>query len=153
MRLVAPADRGVWFTFTEDRNTGEKVEFEVRRIPAAVAKEIENDVLGWKRQTKVKKGVQLIDYTVEESEEMTYRKAVYALRNSRGGAELPAVDVPALAAIDGASEFVTLDGRLTDEVKRQVFEAFPNIALWVVEKANTLDAQAQEEEEGKGKAS
>lgn len=151
MRLATHADQGEWFPFTEDKKTGEKVEFEVRRIPAAVAKQIENEILGHKRQSKWKKGVQLVDYEVERSEEITLRKAMYALRNSRGGAELPASDVPALPAPgDDPSAFVKLDGRWSDEVKRQVFEAFPHIPLFVVEKAEGLDAKAKEEEEGKG---
>lgn len=153
MRLAAPADRGEWFTFTTDDH-GERAEFQIRRIPASVDRRIEADVLGIKRQVKFKRGAQILDYEVDRSQEITFRKAVYALVESRG-AELPVADVPLLAhagegTITGAGAFATLDGHWTDEVKRQVFDAFPPIALWVVEKAQSLDARAREDEEGKG---
>lgn len=149
MKLAVAAAQGEWFVWSEDKKTGEKVQFEIRRIPAEEAKRIEREVLGHKRQAKYKKGVQLIDYDVDESEEISYRKAAYALLNSRGGAELPADEIPAIASSAGATH-VTLDGQWSPEVKRQAFQAFPSIATWVVEKAEQLDARAAEEEEGKG---
>lgn len=154
MRLATPADKGEWFVFTEDERSREKAEFEIRRVPAAVEREIEVEVLGRKRQAKFKKGVQLVDYDLDQSEEITYRKAAYALVGSRG-ADLPWADIPALlpGPEDDPQGFVRLDGRWTADVKRQVFEAFPAIAVWIVKKANGLDAQAREDEEGKGATS
>lgn len=149
MRLVSRADKTERLALTKDRKTGEEAGMLVRRIPAAVTEEIELDVLGHKRQAKYKKGVQLIDYDVARSKEITRRKAMYALVDSYGKAELPAEDVPALSA-SAQDGFVVLDGHWTDEVKRQVFEAYPQMAVDVVSKADELDAQALEEEEGKG---
>ena len=146
MRLAAAANKPVPFVLWRDAK-GE-AGLLVRRIPADVAKEIEDDVFGTTRKVKVKKGVQLIDHDPERSEEVVKRKAAYALVDSFGNAELPAEDVPALdGAVDG---FVKLDGRWSPEVKAQVFAAHPDIAIAAVQCAEKLEAKAVEDEEGKG---
>lgn len=150
MRLNTSVGSGEWFVFRREEK--EVVEFQVRRIPALKAKEIEVRHLGRQRPRKISKGVTLIEYDVEKSERVIVEKASYALLDSRN-VELPVEDLPAFPATGKVKDgYALLDGQWTDEVKAQAFATLPALAVWIVEKATSLEVTAQEDEEGKGQS-
>jgi hypothetical protein len=148
MRLITSDKQGEWFVHSKDEKTGERMEYQIRRIPAGKAKEIEIRHLGKKRHSTWKKGVRVIEHDVDQGEAVVKEKAAYALIDSKG-CELPAEDVPSLSGVTPKDGYVTLDGHWSDAVKAEVFEAVPALALWIVEQSGKLETSALEDEAGK----
>lgn len=148
MRLITSDKQGEWFVHSVDEKTKERMEYQIRRIPAGKAKEIEIRLLGHKRESTWRQGARVVVHDVVKSEAVIVEKAAYALLDSKG-CELPAECVPSLTDVTPKDGYVLLDGHWSDAVKAEAFAAVPELALWVVEQAGKLQAQAQEDEAGK----
>lgn len=143
---------GVWFEFKQDGAPEDEksARFLIRRIPTAFDKENFRQHFGFKAEVRRKNGAVISDLDYAKRIAHTLDLAIYALLNSED-AEVPSVIVPTMKADE--SGMVKLDGQWSEDVKRLVLGEVPSLATWIVARANTLTAQAVDEEEAKGKTS
>lgn len=127
------SDAGTWFRFRG------KAEFKVRRISGPERRAAYRRTVG----RKIEKTVEL-----EKSADYQIALAGIALVDSKG------LQVPARylseTELAGQEGNVCLDGKWTDKVKKALLTEVEGLAVWIVKKADTLTAAAEEEEEGKG---
>lgn len=148
MKLLQKSD-GEWFRHEAG------AEFLVRPIPAGKVREIEYQHFGRTRQVEMARGVHRMTIDTEKVAAVQRAKAEYALLDSKE-AEIDAWDEDSaivLAAANGGGvavgDTVKLDGHWSGPIKSLVFDAVPDLASWVANKAGTFGFRA-EEEEGKG---
>jgi hypothetical protein len=137
------SSEGVWFEY------GEGAAFKVRRIPTGLDRETYFRCFGKRAEVRRKDGAVISDTNLEASQRYTQELARYALVDSRN-AEVPAEYAKA-AGIEVETELASLDGLWSDKVKEVIFAEVPSLAAWVLAKANSLTAQAAEEDAALGK--
>jgi hypothetical protein len=143
---------GVWFTFEQkDAQADEKpARFLVRRVPTAFDRERFTHHFGYKAEIRRKSGTLISDLEPLKRMAYTLDLACYALIESEN-AEVPSELVPGRPANEAG--MVLLDGKWTDDLKRIVLGEVPSLATWIMEQANSLTAQAIDEEDAKTKNS
>lgn len=151
MQLIkSGSSEGVWFDFAEDAR------FKVRRIPSGLQKETFFRYFGKRAEIRRKNGAVISDTDMEASTKHNAELAEYALVDCEH-CEVPRALMPmldaAVAVGDQVPEMVSLDGKLTPEVKRALLAELPQLAVWIVSKAESLTAKAIEEETELGKTS
>lgn len=156
----AKGDPGVVFTFPErDKDTGKDVKFRVRRIPAAVERDIERRCNTRIQEYRLARGGAVASVDSDDAEAVVCEKAIYALMDSEGFKGL-AEDASRAGVystllnthVEPGVEF-SFDGKLSDPVKRHLFEEFPPLATWVVNRAGSLGLTIDERETKLGKTS
>jgi hypothetical protein len=165
MQLIkSGSSEGVWFEFVdeakpirspEERSKPKEGEtpnacFKIRRIPTGLQKEAFFRHFGRKTEVRRKGGAVISDTDMEASTKHNAELAQYALLDTFD-AEVPADVLPLLGGKPG--EMVTLDGKLTPEVRAALLGELPGLAVWIVGRADSLTARAAEEETELGKTS
>jgi hypothetical protein len=142
---------GKWRRYGVDPENKKEVAFCLRRIPAALEREIEIRHLGRKRQ--MKGGA--ITFDVVASQKSAVDKAMFILMDSRNcRIEIPDEGEPSaytqlLGPEAAPGSTVCLDGKWTDDLKRQFLDDEPEVANWAISESAKDTVKADEDEEGK----
>lgn len=138
--IKAAALEGEWFIYADDG------QFRVRRIPAGKDQELYFQHFGRSRKYSRKKGTETGEVDLARATEYTRQKAAFALVDSRN-VSVPRQILGGTPLADaGEGQTVTLDGHWSPEVKERVLFEVKGLAGWVIEKAESLDREAAEEE-------
>lgn len=150
--------QGEWCTYAVDPKTGEKVELQIRPLPAGEDRRMSAKYFGRERKVTWSEEGRTQTSNVQRSEEFVRERAILALVETRG-AETRVMDAKSAEAYGKVlgealevGQLVTLDGHWTQELKALVFADSPELAVWCSEKATQLRTTAAQEEEKKEEA-
>jgi len=156
---AADADPGEWHEYPLEGTEGllpeERPAFQIRRIPDPEGRKIEIEVFGNTTEVRMKKGESRRTLELNKIQEVTHRKAAYALVNSRNwawcaGDEATAGDWSGRLKVKvTVGEPFDLAGHWNDAVKKEVFAQVWDLALWTVRTANGMSGRLREDAEGK----
>lgn len=131
------------------------IAFRIRLLPDNVDERITRKWSGNKLLQRYKKGAAIVEGTRDRAQAIRFEKAAWALRESLN-AEVTARDedlrkilTSALGREVALGEPVLIDGHLTDDLKRKLFDARPKLFYFVWDRAGLLAASEAEAEEGK----
>lgn len=149
-----------WFPFATKPDGG-KVEFLLLMLDAEEQRRIDRDALGATTTVQLRGAVQEIAITRERAYRQELYTSVRMLRDSRGGASIKVGNVEARDFLRrelsdqsievGAS--VVLDGRWSDALRQHVLSESAPLRQWCVKRLREAQAQAIEDEQGKGETS
>lgn len=147
----AEADPGTWFTWQEDKETREKVEFLVRHLPPSERKRINLKHFGKKRRLRFGEHVEQ-ELDPVANAEATREMAAYCLLDSRGFTFLAGPQLAERLSVllsEKVGPQVTLDGRWSDQVKDEMLRsaAGGEIMAFIDKKATEIIEQKETEEE------
>lgn len=149
-KLESPDAAGVWYESGKDH--GKPVRYKVRAVPYEVDKRIHREAY---RDAKVRHiGRQSASSAIERMQEYTLLRAAYALVDTENfsievGDEGAAVLYSKLLGDKvAAGAEVVLDGKWTDELRKDVLAVVRKRAAWISDKADKLtEAEVEDEEE------
>lgn len=149
-KLETPDDHGVWISSGQDH--GKPVRYKIRQIPFDVDRRLHREAY---RKAKVRRiGKESTSAVKERFEDYTLLRAAYALMDTEnfsieiGDAGAAAIYSKLLGQEIAAGAEVVLDGKWTDELRRDVVRVVRNRAAWIVDQAEKLtEAEIEDEQE------
>lgn len=150
MALMDKTSKSRWFLIGHDK--GKDVHLEVRPVPAILDRQLRREVFGEIKARKA--GNQPVARQLERYEDYAAARAVYAAVNSKNfflglGDEAAVAQYGPLLGVEAkAGGEVCLDGKWTEELKKQLVQDFPRFAAKASDLADSiLQADLEEETE------
>lgn len=140
---------GVWIEGGKDH--GKPVRYQIRPVPSGIDRQLHREVYGNAKARTL--GRQSAATAVERMQDYTILRAAYALVDTENfsveiGDDAAAERYSALLKTPvKKGEEVFLDGRWTDELRRDVLKTARRRAAWISDKADRLMEAAVEEDE------
>lgn len=146
-------DPGEWFTFREEKETGEKLEARVRRLPNAERERIERKHFGKVRRLTYTDDGPVQELNRDKQAAAMRERASYCLIDTRGFEIQPGGEDGARRLSDllgrklEVGAVVSLDGQWTDALKDLIFAGMEDFEAWVNERAAEIAKRDRKQEE------
>jgi len=146
-------DEGEWVVYRKGEKDEPDIRFRVRQIPDKKDAQMQKRIQGRKQTIKFRKGISESDVDLDESSELAFERAKFALLDSENVNIKISDDDAATEATKmfgkpiKKGESVRVDGTWTDPVKDYVLGQANSVCTWVVVASNRQRMRSSEEEQ------